>query len=152
MVSWTVRILSWDALTGTPWRERLRAEVDRAVAEVAGSGQVVVDERCPGLDAETVRAMLREATDGRPRVGTRPVTDTVKRVVDGVVTGTVERVGLVQLTGPLVLPDGEIALAGSFEATVAELAASTEVVRVEVPAAARRLVDESELALLPLSR
>lgn len=149
MSGWTVRVLEWDALAGSPWRERLRGEVEEALAGVAGSGQVVVDERCPGVDAGTLRAMLRAVTDGLPRVGVRPVTDTVKRLRDGVVLGTVDRSELLQVTGPLVVPgDIPVVVRESLAATAQWL---DDVVTVEMPDAVRRFADDGDLRIARLS-
>jgi 2-C-methyl-D-erythritol 4-phosphate cytidylyltransferase len=141
---WRPVVLEWPELPG-PWRARLHGVLD-VVAEVEGDGWVVVDERCPGLDSATLRGLLEEARDGRPRLGVRPVTDTVKQVRDGVVTGTVDRAGLVQVASPLVVPAAPGEPVG--DSLVAMAAALGDVLRVEVPALARRLADLDELRLL----
>ena len=136
--------MPWDALPEAA-RTRLLTEVDAGLAGVAGAGVVVVDEHASGLEAATVRALVVDAGDGRARLGVRPVTDTVKRLRDGVVTGTVDRSGLVQVTGPLVLPGG-----GEVRETLEETAAvAAEVVAVEV--AHRRFADRAELDVAGLS-
>lgn len=140
-----MHVLTWDGL-GEPARRRLRAEVDAGLAGAAGTGLVVVDERAPGLEAATVRALVEDAADGRVRLGVRTVTDTVKRLRDGVVVGTVDRAGLVQVVGPLVLPGGGDVL-GTLEGTAAALAA--EVVQVEV--SHRRVADSADLQVAELS-
>ena len=149
---WSVDLLRWDRLDGTGWRDRLRAEIERAITGASGTGHVVVDERSPGIDAETLRSSLEAARDGRARLGVRPVTDTIKRVADGAVVGTLDRSGLVQVAGPLVVPGEVVEVQASLEATVAGLAASLEVVTVEVPSGARRLADQGDLELWSLRR
>jgi 2-C-methyl-D-erythritol 4-phosphate cytidylyltransferase len=67
---------------------------------------VVHDPRCPLVPAAFVRDVVAQALE-RPRVvlaATRPMTDTVKSVVDGVVRVTVDRDRLVVLASPLALP------------------------------------------------
>jgi hypothetical protein len=67
---------------------------------------VVHDPRCPLVPASFVRDVVRQAL-GRPRdvlAATRPMTDTVKSVVDGVVRVTVDRDRLVVLASPFALP------------------------------------------------
>ena len=142
---WTVRVLGWDALPDAV-RARLRAAVSEGLAGAEGRGLVVVDEHAPGVDPVTLRAMVEGCRDGRPRLGVRPVTDTVKRLRDGVATGTVDRAGLVRVVGPLVLPGG-----GEFRETLEETAAAVaaEVVLVEV--SYRRFVDRADLDVAGLS-
>ena len=120
--------------------------VEGVLASAPGEGWVVVDERCPGLDAATLQAVLgAAASDARPRVGTRPVTDTVKRLKGGLVIGSVDRAGLLQLASPLVVP-GAVEPQG---ATLAEMAEAAVAAPVEVPAGARRLTG-AELQVLAL--
>ena len=147
---WSVRVLEWAELTA-PWRDRLRDAVEEALDHVPGEGRVVVDERCPGLDAATLHRMLAaSAADGQVRLGVRAVTDTVKRVRDGRVAGTVDRSGLVQAAGPLVVPEAHLGhlTAGDLVEAASRLAQVTAVVTTEVPGLARRLDDATELRLL----
>jgi 2-C-methyl-D-erythritol 4-phosphate cytidylyltransferase len=141
---WRAVVLPWPGLPDA-WHASLRAVVDE-VAALEGEGYVVIDARCPGLDPTTVRRLVAAAADGRPRVGVRPVTDTVKRLRDRVVTGTVDRAGLVQVASPLVVPApyGE-----PVGACLVEMAAALSgLVRVEVPSRARRMADLDELRVL----
>jgi 2-C-methyl-D-erythritol 4-phosphate cytidylyltransferase len=150
---WRVLLLPWPDLP-EPARAALSAAAEAGLATAGDGGRVVVDERCPGLDAATVRRLVVAAADGRPRVGVRPVSDTVKRVHAGAVTGTVDRAGLLQVASPLVVPAvyvGHLAEGGTMPQLAAALARVTEVVPVEVPAAARPLADPDELALLSLA-
>ena len=149
---WRAVVLEWPELPEAR-RSALRAVVDEVVIDADGHGYVVVDERCPGLDSETLRELLVAAGDGRPHVGVRPVTDTVKRLRDGAVTGTVDRSELVQVASPLVVPGDHAELLGDgapaqLGELAARLAAGADVVRVEVPVTARRLVDADDLELL----
>lgn len=117
----------------------------------ATEATVVLDPRCPLLPSVFVADLVeRVGRTGRPHVGVRPVTDTVKEVgADGVVGRTVDRDALVQVVGPLVLPLGvEPAPAGDEELVDLVLTAGTAVVQVEAPAAARRVEDASDVALL----
>lgn len=151
---WRAVVLEWPELPENR-RSALRTVVEQVLAAVEGDGYVVVDERCPGLDAETLRGIVVAAGDGRPHVGVRPVTDTVKRLRAGAVTGTVDRAALVQLASPLVVPErytaavgGAVGGAGSLVDLAARVAALTDVVRIEVPAGARRISDVADLRLL----
>jgi 2-C-methyl-D-erythritol 4-phosphate cytidylyltransferase len=147
---WRAVVLPWPELPES-LRSALHVTVHDVVAAAQGDGIVVVDERCPGLDAATLRRLIDAARDGRPHLGVRPVTDTVKRLQGGVVTGTVDRAGLLQLASPLVVPEtyGRVLGDGmSLEETARRLADLTDVVRVEVPAAARRAVDRDDLRTL----
>jgi hypothetical protein len=142
---WRAVVLEWPELPEGA-RQALRAVVDDTLADAAGDGCVVVDERCPGLDADTLRALLALAADGRARLGVRPVTDTVKRLRDGAVVGTVDRAGLVQVASPLVVSSAHGEPVG--ESLAAMAGALGEVELVEVPSVARRLVDLDDLRLL----
>jgi 2-C-methyl-D-erythritol 4-phosphate cytidylyltransferase len=66
---------------------------------------VVHDPRCPLVPAAFVREVVARAgaRDDGVVVGTRPMTDTVKSVMDGVVQRTVDRERLVVLASPLVM-------------------------------------------------
>jgi 2-C-methyl-D-erythritol 4-phosphate cytidylyltransferase len=67
---------------------------------------VVHDPRCPLVPATFVDDVVTQAL-GRPRqvlAATRPMTDTVKSLVDGVVRVTVDRDRLVVLASPIALP------------------------------------------------
>ncbi|HET8616667.1 MAG TPA: 2-C-methyl-D-erythritol 4-phosphate cytidylyltransferase [Actinomycetales bacterium] len=88
----------------------LGACLQRVLADVSSEGRpqllVVHDPRCPLVPAAFLREVVDRAT-ARPydvTVATRPMTDTVKSVVDGVVRATVDRDRLVVLTSPLVVP------------------------------------------------
>lgn len=67
---------------------------------------LVHDPRCPLVPASYLRDVMAAAETDRGAVlmATRPMTDTVKSVIDGVVQATVDRDLLRVLTSPLVLP------------------------------------------------
>lgn len=126
--------------------------------EGARTGGLLVlhDAHCPLTPAASVETVVEAArTTGRPCIGVRPVTDTVKQVhvdAEGEWLGdTVDRDALVAVTSPLVLPDASL-LAGAppadLPALVAWLRERTEVGLVEVDARSRRVADASDVALL----
>ena len=141
---WRAVVLTWPELPEA-LRGALLATVDEVLGAAEGDGHVVVDERCPGLDADTLRSLLVRARE-LPALGVRPATDTVKRLREGVVVGTVDRAGLVQVASPLVVPAAYGEPTGDSLSAMA--AALGDVELVEVPAAARRLVDVEDLRLL----
>ena len=104
----------------------------------------------PGTTAALVRSCLEAATD-HVVVGVRTVTDTVKELREGYVGPTVDRDSLVAVCAPVVVP---AVLVGALPSRDVGLVALVDSLRrlptaeVEVPAAARRLADASELALL----
>lgn len=88
----------------------LGACLQRVLADVSLEGRpqllVVHDPRCPLVPAAFLREVVDRAT-AQPHgvtVATRPMTDTVKSVVNGVVRATVDRDRLVVVTSPLVVP------------------------------------------------
>jgi 2-C-methyl-D-erythritol 4-phosphate cytidylyltransferase len=123
----------------------------------AGADLVVVhDALCPLLSAEALAVCLAAARPGVAVVGTRPVTDTVKRVESGVLGATVDRAGLAALAAPVVFgADVAAALASTTVADVVSLpvlvhtlAGLCRLQAVEVPSAGRRVHDEEDLVLL----
>lgn len=115
----------------------------------AGRPLVLHDPLCPLTPADFIGEAVQVCLEsGRPVVGVRPVTDTIKTVVDGMVTGTLDRSELVQVVSPIVLPATSLGAeppSGSFADLVAGLA---DVIRVEAPALARRIADQDDLRLL----
>lgn len=106
---------------------------------------VVLDPCCPLVPPEFVAELVRQvASTGRPHVGVRRVTDTVKELVDGTVGSTVDRESLYVLAAPLVLPTAPPE-GGSMSELVEAL---EDLVLVEAPPAARRVSDASEIRLL----
>ncbi len=84
-------------LTARPGRSRDTARV-----------LLVHDPLCPLVPSAFLSSMLERALaePGVVHAATRPMTDTVKSVVDGVVSSTVDRDLLRVLSSPLVLPVG----------------------------------------------
>jgi 2-C-methyl-D-erythritol 4-phosphate cytidylyltransferase len=104
----------------------------------------------PGFLAECV---AHAADSAAVTVGVRPVTDTVKQLIEGRVGDTVDRADLVQVVSPVVLPAAVVsALDGlptdDFAALVADLATRFPVETLEAPAEARRVADEADLRVL----
>ena len=130
--------------TGTPWS---------AVVE-SGEPFVLHDSLCPMTPASFLAACVGlAAATGRVVVGVRPVTDTVKTVVDGRVGETVDREQLRVVTSPVVLPAAVVAGLSDypetdFAALVDSLRAAHEVELVEAPPFARRVADEGDVRVL----
>ena len=123
---------------------------------LAASGEDVVlhDSLCPMTPPDFIRACVERAREtGRPVVGVRPVTDTVKGLSDGFVTDTVDREALIAVASPLVIP---AAVAAGIERpsddlarAVADLvAAGHPVETVPAPPQARRLSSVEGVRLL----
>lgn len=132
-----------------PWRPR------------ADGGLVLHDPGCPLLPAETITRCLQTLRDGPPAnvvVGVRPVTDTIKEVVDGAVVHTIDRAALAALAAPVVVgPDLLDPLSARFPRAgdladlahvVQSLTTMGTVVPVEVPSSGRRVSDEFDVELL----
>ncbi len=130
--------------SGTLW-------VDVQGAELA---LVLHDPLCPMTPPEFLAdCVARSADTGQVVVGVRPVTDTVKRVVDGVVGATVDRSTLHAVVSPIVLPPAVVrdlpaAPEGDFAALVTALASDHAVVWAEAPSTARRVAHLDDLRVL----
>jgi hypothetical protein len=75
------------------------------VVHAPGAGLVVHDPLCPLVKAEFVISLMRSAHE-QPAVSfvaVRPVTDTLKAVVDGKITGTIDREALATVTSPILV-------------------------------------------------
>lgn len=128
---------------GTPW------------SDLVESGQPLVlhDPLCPLTPPDFVAECVAAARDGAVVVGVRPVTDTVKVVVDGYAGTTVNRDALVQVASPVVLPAAVVAEfdelpTSDLTALVAALAPHVPVVTREAPPSARRVGGSDDLRLL----
>jgi 2-C-methyl-D-erythritol 4-phosphate cytidylyltransferase len=108
----------------------------------------------PGFLADCVR---RAVDEGVVVVGVRPVTDTVKAIVDdpdGLVVGdTVDRDGLAAVASPIVLPASVVAACADwpspdFVQAVSDLRALGQVVLVDAPASARRVETTGDVRAL----
>ncbi len=132
--------------------------VDASVpwAGLAESGEDLVlhDALCPMTPPDFIRACVERAREtGRPVVGVRPVTDTVKVVTDGFVGETVDRDGLLAVASPLVIP---AAVAGAIQRppddlarAVAELVGAGHAVEtLSAPTEARRVSSVEGVRLL----
>ncbi len=125
---------------------------------LATAGLVVHDPLCPLLPSSAVLECLALAGPRTTVVGLRPVTDTIKEVLDGQVVGTIDRDRLAALTSPVVvgrdLLDGlaeRFPTAGDLAdltAVVEHLAAVGPVHEVQVPSLSRRVSDRDDIALL----
>jgi 2-C-methyl-D-erythritol 4-phosphate cytidylyltransferase len=101
-----------------------------------------------------IRACVERAREtGRPVVGVRPVTDTVKVVSDGFVGETVDREGLLAIASPLVIP-AEVAAVIDHpshdlaRAVVDLVAAGHQVETLVAPPEARRVSSVEGVRLL----
>jgi 2-C-methyl-D-erythritol 4-phosphate cytidylyltransferase len=133
--------------------------VDAAVSwtELVGSGRDLVlhDALCPMTPSEFISACLDQArATGRPVVGTRPVTDTVKVVDAGVVGATLDRDTLLAVASPLVLPAAVLAALAQrpsrdLAQAVAELTAAGHAVEtLPAPPEGRRVSSPDDVRLL----
>jgi 2-C-methyl-D-erythritol 4-phosphate cytidylyltransferase len=116
---------------------------------------VLHDPLCPLTPVSFLRQAAEVAeADDVVVVGVQPVTDTIKATRDGAVGSTVDRDGLWAVTSPVVLPGSLVErLDGwpdedDFPTLVATLRESCEVRFLEAPVLARRVEDESAIALL----
>ena len=111
---------------------------------------VLHDALCPMAPPAFIAACLDHArATGRPVVGTRPVTDTVKVVTDAtagqVVGETLDRDTLIAVASPLVVPAAVLAALPQWPSTdlaraVADLAAAGHAVdTIEAPPEGRRV-------------
>jgi hypothetical protein len=111
---------------------------------------VLADPLCPLLPADFVARVVEEA-GGKAVAGYRPVTDTVKTVVDQRITGTLDRDRLAVVASPVVVP---LALAKQrppvhdFAVLATWLRERGDLRLVKAPSMARRVGDESALRVL----
>jgi 2-C-methyl-D-erythritol 4-phosphate cytidylyltransferase len=137
---------------GAGWWDHVRDAAAR-------SGLLVHDALCPLASADFLRGVCADAA-GRAEVSVlayRPVTDTVKTVVDSRIGETIDREGLAALVSPAVIAPGVIAAAivagdlppvDDFAALATWLRARGEVELVRAPSLARRVDDASSVNLL----
>ena len=120
----------------------------------AGEPFVVHDTLCPMTPASFIASCLATAVSSDTVVvAFRPVTDTVKQVVDGFVGATVDRSTLRQVASPIVLPASVVLALESpptwdFTALVAALEERFPITWVEAPASARRVASLDDVRLL----
>ena len=152
--------------------ERVRREVARvapaaSVLDHAGwwravsaepTALLVHDPLCPLASADFLGSVADEAERaGASTVAFRPVTDTVKTVVQDRIEGTIDREGLAGLIAPAVLARSVVEAAAAagepppladFGQLVAWLRTRGRVVLVKGPSLARRVDDTSAVNLL----
>jgi 2-C-methyl-D-erythritol 4-phosphate cytidylyltransferase len=125
----------------------------------SGEDLVLHDALCPMTPPAFIAACLERArTTGRPVVGVRPVTDTVKVVAAGaagpVVGETLDRDDLVAVASPLVIPAAVLASLArrpspDLARAVADLAAAGHPAEtVEAPPEGRRVSSPDDVRLL----
>lgn len=128
---------------GTPWSSLV----------AAGDPLVLHDSLCPLTPPEFLAECVAATDDGAVVVGVRPVTDTVKVVVNGYVGATLDRDALLQVASPVVLPPAVVAEfdelpTSDLVALVAALAPHVTVVTRVGPPSARRVGGTDDLRLL----
>lgn len=128
----------------------------------AGGALVVHDAHCPLLPGTAISDCLQELATAAPGtaavIGVRPVTDTIKEMVDGAVVGTVDRDSLAALASPVVVAHDVLdelsaclPRAGDLADLLAVVQALTglgAVIPVQVPSSARRISDQEDVELL----
>jgi 2-C-methyl-D-erythritol 4-phosphate cytidylyltransferase len=122
----------------------------------AGEPVVLHDALCPMTPPSFIADCVIDAVEHqRVVVGVRPVTDTVKQVVDGFVGATLDRDELVRVCSPVVLPPEVVAALDLGPADLADLAALAASLRDrfpvhlrEAPPEARRVDTVEDVAVL----
>lgn len=141
-----------DVRAGAAWWEGVRS-LD------VSSGLLVHDPLCPLASADFIRGVRRAALacPEQSVLAYRPVTDTVKTVVDSRIQGTIDREGLAALVSPGVvgprvlaaaLDDGAPPPIDDFARLAGWLRARGEVELIRAPSLARRVDDASSVNLL----
>lgn len=115
---------------------------------------VLHDSLCPMTPGPFLAACLQQAVERDVVVvGVRPVTDTVKSVVDGFVGATLDRTGLLSVTSPIVLPASVVAALDElpsldFVELVARLREQFTVEFREAPPEGRRVASPDDVRAL----
>ncbi|WP_323792567.1 2-C-methyl-D-erythritol 4-phosphate cytidylyltransferase [Nocardioides sp.] len=115
-------------------------------AGLVDSGEPVVlhDALCPMTPPSFLAACVSEAVEHQAVViGVRPVTDTVKQVVDGFVGTTLDREALVRVCSPVVLPPAVVAAVDLGPTDLADLAALAASLRDRFPVRLREAPPEA---------
>ena len=133
-------------------RRRLHVEVVAAPAFWSDAARTVVlaDPLCPLLPEDFVARVVTES-DGEAAAGYRPVTDTVKTVVDQRIAGTLDRDKLAVVASPVVVPAALAAQhppVDDFALLAAWLRERGGLRLVKAPSMARRVGDESAVRVL----
>jgi 2-C-methyl-D-erythritol 4-phosphate cytidylyltransferase len=125
-----------------------------SVAE-AGEDFVLHDSLCPMTPPSFIADCIQQArSSGRPVVGVRPVTDTVKVVAQGLVGDTLDRDTLLAIASPLVVPAALVATlahrpVADLARAVADLAAAGHPVdTLPAPPEGRRVASPDDVRLL----
>jgi 2-C-methyl-D-erythritol 4-phosphate cytidylyltransferase len=137
---------------GSHWWEHVRASR-------LDAGLLVHDALCPLVSADFLRGVRTTAltTPDVSVVAYRPVTDTVKTVVDSRIQGTIDREGLASLVSPAVVSPGVLGTAlehddlppiDDFARLAAWLRERGPVELTRAPSLARRVDDASSVNLL----
>ena len=140
-------------------RHRLHGRVEEAgpwwstCAALEGS-VVMLDPLCPLVPARFVAALVSRAAEEESRAiaAFRPVTDTIKTVVDHQIADTINRDDFAIITSPVVvsagLLGGDPPPTGDFADLVAWLRRRGGVDLVKAPSMGRRVDDESAVSVL----
>ncbi len=115
-------------------------------------GVVLADPLCPLVPPSFVAHVLDEAGAGAA-AGYRPVTDTVKTVVDQRIAGTLDRDTLAVVTSPVVIPGrlcrgDDLVPTHDFAVLATWLRERGGLTLVKAPSMARRVGDESAVRVL----
>jgi len=142
-----------DVRAGDGWWLRLRE------ADTGSTGLLVHDALCPLTSADFIRGVRQDAS-AHPEASLlayRPVTDTVKIVVDERIQGTIDREGLAALVSPALVAPGVLTTAlasddpppvDDFAQLAGWLRQRGELELVRAPSLARRVEDASAVNLL----
>jgi hypothetical protein len=113
---------------------------------------VLADPLCPLLPSGFVARLLADRPRDAVVAGYRPVTDTVKTVVDQQIVGTIDRDTLAIVASPVVLPGhafaGEAPPVHDFALLATWLRKRGDLELRKAPSMARRVGDESALRVL----
>ncbi|QYJ02699.1 2-C-methyl-D-erythritol 4-phosphate cytidylyltransferase [Nocardioides panacisoli] len=123
---------------------------------IAHGGPVVLhDPLCPMTPPDWIAHCIAESVEhDAVVVGVRPVTDTVKQLVEADLGATVDRSGLVGVCSPIVLPAAVVAdlvdgpPTTDFAALVGQLRRDHETRLLEAPPSARRVASVEDLRVL----
>lgn len=142
-------------------RHRLRVHVEVGITWWTASGRsqatsptALLDPLCPLVPVAFVDGVLaRVPEEGDSGVaGFRPVTDTIKTVVDHRIAGTIDRDEFAIISSPVVIPARVTAQSPppvhDFAVLAAWLRERGRLVMVKAPSMARRVDDDSAVSLL----
>lgn len=143
-----------DPAAAAPYVRHRRLHVEVLAADdfwsEADRTLVLADPLCPLLPSDFVARVVTEA-DGFATAGYRPVTDTVKTVIDQRIAGTLDRDKLAVVASPVVVPAALAAQhppVDDFALLAAWLRERGGLRLVKAPSMARRVGDESAVRVL----